>query len=89
MSGKKMIAPETMFTAKAMAARLGVSVSTVYRLKQTGGLPYIQPGGKRHFVRFSGDVLQMPSEPGPHTKPATSIAKKPIPGPKPKWTAEE
>ena len=78
-------ATETMLTAKAIADQWGVSLSTVYRLKQNGNLPYFQPGGKRHFVRFLGDVLQTSSEPGPHTTPATSTVEKPIPGPKPKF----
>ena len=48
-------------TAKELAAKLGCSVSTVYRLKLAGRLEYAQPGGKGHMVRFDEDCLNLKS----------------------------
>lgn len=76
-------------TAKTLAAALGVSVSTVYRLKLNRRLPYIQPGGKRHFVRFPDSILETMTETTACTTSGTSTIDNAIPGPKPDWMAKE
>lgn len=72
-------------TAKELAEILNVSLSTVYRLKADGRLPYYQPGGKRHFVRFPKSALETTTD----TPPREALADKPIPGPTPKWFLAE
>jgi excisionase family DNA binding protein len=76
---------ERKLTAKELADVLGCHVSTVYRLKLNGRLPYVQPGGKGHMVRFEQRCLDrentdqaLPERP---QSPSHS-------GPKPKWLAE-
>ncbi|ODA36502.1 helix-turn-helix domain-containing protein [Planctopirus hydrillae] len=82
-------ATENNLTAKDLAEALDVSLSTVYRLKRDGRLPYFQPGGKRHFVRFPETLLETVTEATTDTAPRNKITEKPIPGPKPKWQADE
>ena len=76
-------------TAKVLAAAYGVHESTIYRLKLKGCLPYFQPGGKRHFVRFPESLLEDVTEASKSTARGNDNADKPIPGPKPKWLADE
>ncbi len=82
-------ATENNLTAKDIAEALGVSRETVYRMKQQGHIPYFQPGGKRHFVRFPESVLHTLTETTASTTSGNEITEKPIPGPKPKWLADE
>lgn len=74
-------------TAKELADSLGCSVSTVYRLKLAGRLPFVQPGGKGHMVRFDRDCLDRQSEDS--ELPETHRVHEPRRfGPKPKWLAK-
>lgn len=41
-----------LLDVKALASAMGVSVTTIWRLKQAGKLRFRQPGGKGHAVRF-------------------------------------
>ncbi len=45
-------------TAEQLAAATGVSTSTIWRLKLAGKIPYYQPGGDDHFVRFPPDAIE-------------------------------
>ncbi|MDB5345004.1 MAG: hypothetical protein JWP89_3381 [Schlesneria sp.] len=80
-----MTIPKNLLTAKVIAQGLGVSLSTVYRLKQNGNLPHVQPGGKRHFVRFPHSVLDSFNESN-HNSQVESTTQD-IPGPTPNWLA--
>lgn len=82
-------ATENNMTAKDIAEALGVSLATVYRLKRDGRIPYFQPGGKRHFVRFPETLLETVTEATTDTAPGNETAEKPIPGRKAKWRADE
>ena len=82
-------ATENNLTAKDLADALGVSRETVCRMKQQGHIPYLQPGGKRHFVRFPESVLHTLTEATASKTPESETTEKPIPGPKPKWLADE
>lgn len=82
-------ATQNNLTAKDLAEALGVSLATVYRLKRDRRLPYFQPGGKRHFVRFPETLLETVTEATTDTAIGNEITEKPIPGPKPKWLADE
>ena len=41
-----------------LAARTGVSISTINRLKKRGKIPFYQPGGKRTRVLFPPDAIK-------------------------------
>lgn len=41
-----------------LAARTGLSISTINRLKSRGKIPYYQPGGKRARVLFPLDAIE-------------------------------
>lgn len=81
-------ATENNLTAKDLAEALDVRLSTVYRLKRDGRLPYFQPGGKRHFVRFPETLLETVTEVTVNAAPGNATADVTIPGPKPKWQAD-
>lgn len=81
-------ATEKKLTATELAEALGVSPSTVYRLKQAGRLPCFQPGGKHHFIRFPESLLQTVTEATPDSTTGKSMTHKAISGPTPKWLAE-
>jgi len=74
-------------TAKELAAKLGCSVSTVYRLKLAGRLEYAQPGGKGHMVRFDEDCLNLKSN-GSELPESDQAKEHTHSGPKPKWLTE-
>jgi hypothetical protein len=45
-------------TAAELAAGAGISIATVWRLKLGGKIPFYQPGGGRHFVRFPPNAIE-------------------------------
>ncbi|MCA9032794.1 MAG: helix-turn-helix domain-containing protein, partial [Planctomycetaceae bacterium] len=74
-------------TAKELAETLGCSVSTVYRLKLAGRLPFVQPGGKGHMVRFDQNCLNRQSDDS--ALPASrSVQERTHSGPLPIWLAK-
>ncbi len=78
-----------MLTANALAMAYKVHPKTIYRLKLQGHLPYFQPGGKHHFVRFPETLLETPIESTPKAVHGNATPKDTIPGRKPKWQTEE
>jgi len=84
-------------TAIELAAAAGVSPSTVWRLKAAGRIPFLQPGGRDHFVRFlphaielikvgakaDGEEDTLPT--GGATKLNARPAQSRLPGIRPKW----
>lgn len=45
-------------TASELARAYQVAVSTIWRLKRTGRIPFFQPGGKRGIVRFPPNAFE-------------------------------
>jgi hypothetical protein len=45
-------------TAVQLAATAGVSVSTIWRLKKAGKIPFFQPGGEDCSVKFPPDAFE-------------------------------
>jgi hypothetical protein len=45
-------------SASELAAAAALSLATVWRLKRAGRIPFHQPGGDRHAVRFPRDAIE-------------------------------
>ena len=73
-------------TTKEMAAELSCSESTIRRLKLAGRLPFVQPGGKGHMVRYPQGCLD--SDPNLQVHPLPEKSPDHVSGSKPKWLTE-
>ena len=45
-------------TAEELATAADVSTATIWRLKRDGKIPFFQPGGAGHLVKFPPDALE-------------------------------
>jgi excisionase family DNA binding protein len=74
-------------TIEELAARSGLSVSTLRRLRKKGLIAGIQPGGPRTRLVFKPDAIeQMVSAPAPlPPAPDTATPRPPLRGPAPRW----
>ncbi|PHR90593.1 MAG: hypothetical protein COA78_34955 [Blastopirellula sp.] len=83
-----LVDKKSNLTAKELADRTGLSVATIWRLKNSGKIPFNQPGGEGHRVTFLPDALernysaQNPDEPSGIEHHSSSSIKS---GPKPDW----
>jgi hypothetical protein len=52
----------TYLTAEELASAADVSTATIWRLKRDGKIPFFQPGGAGHLVKFPPDALEQRSD---------------------------
>lgn len=53
-----MSASVTCITAEQLAAKYGLSLATIWRLKRDRKIPFYQPGGPHGAVRFPDDAIE-------------------------------
>jgi predicted DNA-binding transcriptional regulator AlpA len=68
-----------------LSQRSGLSVSTIWRLKRSGQIPYFQPAGENHLVKFPFDAIECGMSRSTSTVVLEQFEKR-LPGPQPKWT---
>ncbi len=78
-------------TASELAARTGMSTTTIWRLKRDEKIPFYQPGGKNSLVRFPPNALELANSQSTTTESNegdstnSNKSEKPLPGPRPDW----
>ena len=67
-----------------LSAHTGFSPATIWRLKRSGKIPFVQPGGKGSLVKFPADALERPLACSP-LEPSEDSGEARLPGRKPVW----
>jgi excisionase family DNA binding protein len=70
-----------------LAQRTGLPVSTLWRLKHRGRIPFFQPGGKGARVKFPANALELAAAEVQQTTRDAEVppSTEQLPGPRPKW----
>lgn len=75
-------------TVDELAAKSGLSTSTIWRLKLAGKIPFYQPAGRGGRVVFPADAIEASDSAttlGDQSRDDTHSTLMRLPGPQPKW----
>ena len=72
------------FDAKQLSQRCGLSITTIWRLKHAGKIPFYQPTGKNGRVLFPSDAIEQAAGDTPTPTPNDALSEE-LSGPRPRW----